>query len=75
MKAKNGTMTVGTVANRAEVTIDTTRYYERQGLLPKPSRTPSGYRTFNEATVQRLRFIKNAQALGFTLKEALWFRT
>jgi MerR family mercuric resistance operon transcriptional regulator len=69
MKAKNGTMTVGTVANRAEVKIDTIRYYERQGLLPKASRTRSGYRTFNEATVQRLRFIKNAQALGFTLKE------
>jgi Hg(II)-responsive transcriptional regulator len=69
MKAENGTMTVGTVAKEAEVNIDTIRYYERQGLLPKPSRTRSGYRTFSESTVRRLRFIKNAQALGFTLSE------
>jgi MerR family transcriptional regulator, copper efflux regulator len=69
MKAENGTMTVGTVAKQAEVNIDTIRYYERRGLLPKPSRTQSGYRTFSEATVRRLRFIKNAQALGFTLSE------
>ena len=69
MKARSGAMTVGNVAKRAEINIDTVRYYERQGLLPKPPRTPSGYRTFDEATVQRLRFIRNAQALGFTLKE------
>jgi MerR family mercuric resistance operon transcriptional regulator len=69
MKARSGAMTVGNVAKRAEVKIDTIRFYERQGLLPKPPRTPAGYRTFDETTVQRLRFIRNAQALGFTLKE------
>jgi Hg(II)-responsive transcriptional regulator len=62
-------MTTGTVAKRVGVNIDTIRYYERQALLPKPPRTTAGYRTFTEATVQRLRFIKQAQALGFTLKE------
>jgi MerR family transcriptional regulator, copper efflux regulator len=69
MKAGNGTMTVGTAARRAGVKIDTIRYYERRALLPKSSRTEAGYRTFTEETVQRLRFIKHAQALGFTLNE------
>jgi MerR family copper efflux transcriptional regulator len=69
MNAETGTMTTGAVAKRAGVNIDTIRYYERRTLLPKPPRTYAGYRTFTEATVQRLRFIKHAQALGFTLNE------
>jgi MerR family copper efflux transcriptional regulator len=69
MKAGNGTMTVGTAARRAGVKIDTIRYYERRALLPKSSRTEAGYRTLTDETVQRLRFIKHAQALGFTLSE------
>lgn len=69
MKALNPAMTVGVVAKRAGVNIDTIRYYERQGLLSKSARTRAGYRTFTEETIQRLRFIKNAKALGFTLGE------
>ena len=62
-------MTVGALATQAGVKIDTIRYYERHGLLPKASRTNSGYRIFPHGSVERLRFIKQAQALGFTLKE------
>ena len=62
-------MTVGTAAKRAGVKIDTIRYYERRALLPKSPRTEAGYRTLSEKTVQRLRFIKHAQALGFALNE------
>jgi MerR family copper efflux transcriptional regulator len=69
MKTANGLMTVGRLAKEAGVKIDTIRYYERQGLLPKPPRTDSGYRIFTYASVERLRFIKRAQALGFTLNE------
>jgi MerR family copper efflux transcriptional regulator len=69
MKAGNETMTVGTAARRAGVKIDTIRYYERRALLPKSPRTEAGYRTLTAETIQRLRFIKHAQALGFTLNE------
>ena len=57
------------LANRGGVNLETVRYYERRGLLPKPPRTAAGYRTFDAAAVRRLRFIKQAQALGFSLKE------
>ena len=59
----------GELANRGGVNLETVRYYERRGLLPKPPRTPAGYRTFDADAVSRLRFIKQAQALGFSLKE------
>jgi MerR family transcriptional regulator, copper efflux regulator len=62
-------MTVGTAARRAGVKIDTIPYYERRALLPKSPRTEAGYRTLTDETVQRLRFIKHTQALGFTLNE------
>jgi len=51
------------------VHVETVRYYERRGLLPEPTRRPSGYRAYATATVARLRFIKNAQELGFSLAE------
>ena len=57
------------LANRGGVNLETVRYYERRGLLPKPPRTLAGYRTFDAGAVRRLRFIKQAQALGFSLKE------
>ena len=57
------------LANRGGVNLETVRYYERRGLLPKPPRTPAGYRTFDAGAVRRLRFIRQAQALGFSLKE------
>lgn len=57
------------LARAADVNIETLRYYEKRGLLPEPPRRPSGYRVYPEATVDRLRFIKGAQTLGFTLDE------
>src|SRR5439155_12378390 len=62
-------LSTGVVASRGGVNLETIRYYERRGLLPKPPRTPAGYRTFDAAALRRLRFIKQAQALGFSLKE------
>jgi len=69
MKLADKAITVGSLAKRAGVSIDTIRYYERRGLLAKPARSLAGYRTYGGSTVQRLRFIRNAQALGFTLSE------
>ncbi len=62
-------LTIGQVAEAAEVNIQTIRYYERRGLFPKPRRTPSGYRQYAEDAVGRIRFIKHAQELGFSLQE------
>src|SRR5690348_10400105 len=62
-------LTIGQVATAADVNIQTIRYYERRGLFPTPRRTPSGYRQYADDAVARLRFIKHAQALGFSLRE------
>jgi DNA-binding transcriptional MerR regulator len=59
----------GEVARRAGVNAATLRYYERRGLLPAPSRTPSGHRHYDEDAVRFLRAVKEAQAIGFTLAE------
>ncbi len=63
------TLSVGQLAKRANVNIETIRYYERRGLLPAPKRRESGYREYSEDDVNRIKFIKRAQELGFTLKE------
>ncbi|HEX6396672.1 MAG TPA: MerR family transcriptional regulator [Steroidobacteraceae bacterium] len=60
---------IGTLAKRAGVSIDTVRYYEKSGLLSPQSRLASGYRRYSEEQVSRLRFIRRAQELGFTLKD------
>jgi MerR family mercuric resistance operon transcriptional regulator len=60
---------VGEVARQAGVNLQTIRYYERRGLLARPPRTESNYRAYPQDTVLRVRFIKRAQELGFTLKE------
>lgn len=60
---------IGELAKRAGVGIDTVRYYERSGLLAPHTRLPSGYRRYRDLEVARLRFIRRAQALGFTLGE------
>lgn len=60
---------IGALAKRGGVGIDTVRYYERSGLLSPSSRLASGYRRYSPAEVARLRFIRRAQALGFTLSE------
>jgi MerR family copper efflux transcriptional regulator len=62
-------MRIGKASREAGVNIQTLRYYERRGLLPKTSRLASGYREYDSATVALVRFIKNAQELGFTLNE------
>ena len=63
------TMTIGRLAKQAGVNIDTIRYYERNGLIPEPTRRLSGYREYGSADVARLRFILRAKDLGFTLAE------
>jgi DNA-binding transcriptional MerR regulator len=62
-------LSIGIVANRAGVTPDTIRYYERLGLLPKPARTAAGYREYGDGVVNRLTLIRNAQQFGFSLRE------
>lgn len=62
-------LTTSKVAQRADVNLHTVRYYEKRGLLPKPSRTASGYRQYGPEHVAHIRFIKRAQDLGFTLEE------
>jgi len=62
-------VTIGQLAKSVGVNIETVRYYERRKLLMPTARKPSGYRLYGEDVARRLRFIKNAQALGFTLEE------
>ena len=62
-------VTIGQLAREAGINLETVRYYERRGLLPKPPRTSSGYRLFPMDAAQRLRFIKRAKDLGFSLAE------
>ena len=64
---------IGLVAKRASVSVDTIRYYERLGLLPKPSRTPAGYREYPDNTVDRIRLVRNAVRFGFSLREISGF--
>jgi DNA-binding transcriptional MerR regulator len=60
---------IGQVAERAGVSVDTVRYYERVGILPAAPRRPSGYRLFDEATVERIKLVKQLQDLSLTLEE------
>lgn len=62
-------MTIGEVATQARVNIQTLRYYERRGLLREPGRRDSGYRDYPAETVRVVRFIKQAQKLGFSLTD------
>lgn len=63
------TLTIGQLAERAGVGVETVRFYERKGLLEEPDRRASGYRQYDESVASRLRFIRRAKGLGFTLKE------
>jgi Hg(II)-responsive transcriptional regulator len=63
------TMTIGQVAKQAAIGVETVRFYERQGLLEPPPRRASGYREYTREAVDRLRFIRRAKELGFTLAE------
>ncbi len=62
-------MTIGKLAKQAGVNVETIRYYQRRGLLQEPAKPRSGFRHYASGTVKRVRFIKRAQALGFTLEE------
>jgi MerR family copper efflux transcriptional regulator len=62
-------LTIGGLAKQGGVNLETVRYYERRGLLPEPPRSSSGYRLYPADAVRRIRFIKRAQELGFSLKE------
>ena len=62
-------MRIGELSQRAGVNVQTVRFYERQSLLRKPSRTPAGYRSYVQTDLDRVIFIKQSQQLGFTLHE------
>ncbi len=62
-------LTIGKLAKRANVNLETIRYYERQGLIPEPPRNQSDYRQYSHDAVSRTLFIKRVQALGFCLKQ------
>jgi len=65
----NAGLTIGDVADAAGVGIETIRYYERRGLVPQPGKAAGAYRRYGAGHVDRIRFIKRAQALGFSLEE------
>lgn len=72
------TFTIGTLARRAGVGVQTVRYYERIGILPQPGRPKGGYRRYGDEAVARLQFVRRAAQLGFSLaetKELLTLRT
>jgi len=62
-------LTIGFLARAAEVNVETVRYYQRFGIIEEPLKPFDGYRIYPEGTVDRIRFIKRAQQLGFSLKE------
>ena len=62
-------LTIGRFARQAGVGVETIRFYEREGLIAEPARRPSGYRQYTPEAVRRIRFVRHAKALGFTLKE------
>lgn len=62
-------MRIGKLAARTGVNIETIRYYEREGILPRPARAANNYRMYSEAHLRRLGFVRRARDLGFTLDE------
>jgi|SRR5262245_41536895 len=66
MKATS-TLTIGALSKRTDASVDTIRYYERIGLLPKPARSMAGHRLYTREQLQRLLFIRHSRALGFSL--------
>lgn len=60
---------IGELANACDVSTPTIRFYEKRGLLPEPTRLPNGYRSYDDATVERITFIRRSQAAGLTLAE------
>lgn len=66
---KTKPLTIGFLAKAADVNIETIRYYQRIGLITEPTKPDQGYRIYPEETLQRIKFIKRAQQLGFSLQE------
>src|SRR5260370_25151310 len=69
MRRDTKSLTIGRLAKQAGVNLETVRFYERRGLLPRPPRSASGYRLFPAEAERRLKFIRRAQELGFSLAE------
>lgn len=69
MDGAMGELTIGRVAKAAGVGVETVRFYERRGLIARPRRPMHGFRSYDQAAVERLRFIRQAKALGFSLRE------
>ena len=63
------TLTIGKVARRAGIGVETVRFYEREGLIEDPPRRESGYRQYPQETIARIRFIRRSKELGFSLRE------
>ena len=61
--------TIGRLAQRAKINVDSIRFYERQGLLSPETKTDTGYRLYGDAALRRIAFIKHAQLCGFSLAE------
>ncbi|MDO9236240.1 MAG: Hg(II)-responsive transcriptional regulator [Aquabacterium sp.] len=64
-------LTIGKVAAAAAVNVETIRFYQRRGLLTEPPKSLGGFRYYDQATIARVRFVKRAQALGFSLEEVM----
>lgn len=71
MEKKLERLTIGAFANAAGVSVETIRFYQRKGLLPEPDRPIGSIRRYGEADVTRVRFVKSAQRLGFSLEEVM----
>ena len=69
MKTTPTTLTIGTLAYAAEVNVETIRFYQRKALMPEPPRTRGSIRRYGDDDLARVRFIKSAQGLGFSLGE------
>jgi MerR family mercuric resistance operon transcriptional regulator len=69
MRLKMEELTIGALAKEAEVNVETVRYYERRSLIDQPRKPHSGFRHYPPDLIDRIRFIKRAQELGFTLEE------
>lgn len=66
---------IGEASRLSGVSIETIRYYEREGIISKAGRTASGRRTYSDAEISELRFIKRCRALGFSIHDAVALRT
>jgi MerR family mercuric resistance operon transcriptional regulator len=68
-------LTIGQLAASAQVNVETVRYYQRRGLLPEPERPAGGIRRYTSGDLARLRYIRRAQAMGFSLEEIVGLLT